>query len=154
MRNKLLLGILAVLLVAIGVGLGIYLQRNDFFQTEGANHDDKASEKAIFKGTWDGSYRDDQGDTGSGKYEFHDEKEGQLKVTVSWTDKEMKLHEMELQGKRLGLNAVYLEGKYCETTYRYLGRMKKGKLVLPYLSIEENTGKSGSGVSTLTRASP
>jgi hypothetical protein len=112
----------------------------------------KASEKAIFKGMWDGTYRDNEGNRGSGTYQFYDKEDGQLKVTVSWKDKKtMKLQEMKLQGKRLGLDAVSLEGKHGDTTYRYMGRMEKDKLMLYYLSIDETTGKSGSGVSTLTR---
>ena len=106
----------------------------------------KPNQKLDFKGTWDGTYVDDQGKTGKGTYKFHDEKKGRLKVTVSWGK-----YKMELEGERLGLDAMHLEGKDGDTTYRYIGRMEGSGLVLQYLSIDGKTGKSGSGVSKLTR---
>ena len=99
---------------------------------------------------WDGTYLDDQKMTGTGKYKFYDEEDGNLKVAVSWKDKKMILQKMELKGKRLGIDAMQLEGKHKDTTYRYMGRMEDSGLVLRYLSID-GKGKSGSGVSTLTR---
>ena len=72
-----------------------------------------------------------------------------MKVSVSWKEKTVP-KKMELRGERLGLEAIRLEGNYGGTTYRYMGRVKKCKLVLHYLSIDES-GKSGSGTSTLTR---
>jgi hypothetical protein len=111
----------------------------------------KPSEKAVFKGMWDGKYRDNDGTMGLGSYQFDDKGDGLLKVVVSWKDGNLKSYEMNLEGKRLGIDAMYLEGKYKDTTYRYMGRMNKGELMLQYLSIDEKTGKSGSGVSALTR---
>ena len=58
---------------------------------------------------------------------------------------------MQLKGERLGLDAMRLEGKDGDTSYWYIGRMEGSVLVLYYLSIEGMTGKSGSGVSRLTR---
>ena len=84
-----------------------------------------------------------------GKYHFHKEKDGRFEVTVSWNvDKET----MQLQGERLGSDAMRLEGKHETTTYWYIGRMDGGELVLRYLSVDGKAGKSGSGESRLTRA--
>lgn len=104
------------------------------------------TEKVIFQGKWDGKYRDNWGKEGQGVYDFRQTKEGRLDVTVSWED-----HKMELKGEQFGFGGVRLEGEYNGTTYRYLGRMEGGELVLNYLSVEEKTAKTGSGVSRLTR---
>jgi hypothetical protein len=111
----------------------------------------KPNEKSSFQGKWDGAYVDDEGKPGKGEYVFREEKDGQFEVSVSWKEK-MKPQEMKLKGKRLGLDAMYLEGKHVakDTTYRYMGRMENGQLVLNWLSIDEKTGQSGKGVSTLT----
>ena len=40
--------------------------------------------KAIFQGKWDGKYEDNQRHTGEGEYEFHEDMNGRLTVTVTW----------------------------------------------------------------------
>jgi hypothetical protein len=142
-----------VLLVAASLAFMVPGARFLFTGQQPAKQDGKAA----FEGMWDGSFKDDPDETGkaatgNGKYLFHEEKEGRFDVSVSWNDGKYN-GEMKLQGERLGLDAMRLEGKYKQTTYRYLGRMVDGKLVLRYLSIDEN-GKSGSGVSTLTQPRP
>jgi hypothetical protein len=101
-----------------------------------------------FDGTWDGKYQSNDGQTGEGKYEFHQEKDGRWDVTVSW-DKGTKM--MQLKGERLGPDSLRLEGKFGDTTYWYMGRLESNDLVLRYLSVEQKTGTSGTGVSKLTR---
>lgn len=107
--------------------------------------------KPDFKGMWNGAYENDKRETGTGKYLFHEERDGRFKVTVTWIY-EGKEHMMELKGHRLGLDALSLEGRDKNVTYRYLGRLNKdGMLILPYLSVNEENGTTGTGVSTLTR---
>ena len=116
----------------------------------------KPNEGPKFEGKWDGTYLE-KGKPAKGEYEFLNDKDGRLEVMVSWKDKGGNFQKMKLQGKRLGLAAMYLEGKHEDTAnrktyrYRYMGRMEKGQLVLYWLYIEPKTGQSGSGISTLTR---
>ena len=108
----------------------------------------KAKDKVVFEGKWDGKYENDQRETGQGKYEFHKEKDGRFEVTVSW---DMDTKKMQLEGERLGPDAIRLEGEYKGITYWYIGRKEGSGLVLRYLSVEGKTGNSGTGVSKLTR---
>lgn len=112
-----------------------------------------ATKKVEFEGVWDGEYKDNENRTGEGKYRFHKEKEGHWNVTVSWLE-EGVTKEMPVKGERLGPDALRLQGRYKDTTYWYVGRMESqdGPLVLHYVSVDAKTGKSGSGVSTLTRS--
>ena len=91
-----------------------------------------------------------EGEPGNGKYEFAKEKDGRWDVTVSWVEGK-DTFTMTLQGERLGPDALRLNGKYRDTTYWYIGRMRDNTLVLQYLSIDGKSGKSGTGVSKLTR---
>ena len=109
-----------------------------------------ATEKVDFEGDWDGKYTNNENQTGEGKYLFHKEKDSRWEVTVSWVDDGVT-KTMQLKGERLGPDAVRMEGRNKDTTYWYLGRMEGSALVLPYLSVDAKSGKSGSGVSTLTR---
>jgi len=114
--------------------------------------DDKpqVTPRTDFEGKWDGKYTPDHGKPGEGKYEFGNEKDGRWDITVSWVeDKDTK--SMKVKGERLGPDALRLEGKYEDTTYWYIGRMEGTKLVFRYLSVNEKTGVSGTGVSELTR---
>jgi len=106
-----------------------------------------------FEGKWDGKYKPDHGKPGVGKYEFGKEKDGGWDITVSWVDEHQKPQSMKVRGERLGPDAVRLEGKDGDTKYWYIGRLedKNTKLVLRYLSVNEKTGESGTGVSELTR---
>lgn len=138
---------LAALLLAALVAATIILGSDTVLAAEKPA---KPEEKKDFKGTWDGVYIDNQKRSGKGEYHFRDEKDGEFEVSVSWKDKALKPYKMTLKGKRLGPDAVQLEGDHDGTKYRYLGRVEKGKLELYYLSIDEKTGQSGSGHSTLT----
>jgi hypothetical protein len=137
-------------LFLVAPGAALFFPGGD--RVSGGQTPAKPNDKPSFKGKWDGAYVDEDGKPAKGEYEFHDEKDGQFEVKVSWHEK-MNLQKMKLQGKRLGRDAMYLEGKHedKDTTYRYMGRLEKGQLVLTYLSIEEKTGQSASGVSRLTR---
>jgi hypothetical protein len=107
-------------------------------------------ERVDFEGKWNGKYTPSRGDPGEGKYDFGKEKDGRWDITVSWIeDNETK--SMKVRGERLGPDALRLEGMYKDTTYWYIGRMEGKKLVLRYLSVNEKTGESGTGVSVLTR---
>lgn len=109
-----------------------------------------AVERVDFEGKWDGKYKPSRGEPGEGKYEFGKEKGGRWDITVSWVEgKETK--SMKVRGKRLGPDALRLEGKYGHTTYWYIGRMEGKALVFRYLSVNKKTGESGTGVSVLTR---
>lgn len=109
-----------------------------------------STERLDFEGKWDGKYTPSHGEPGEGKYEFGKEKGGRWDITVSWVeDKQAK--SMKVKGERLGPDALRLEGKYGDTTYWYIGRMEGKALVLRYLSVNEKTGNSGTGVSELTR---
>lgn len=109
-----------------------------------------AVERVDFGGKWDGKYKPSRGEPGEGKYEFGKEQGGRWDITVSWVEgKETK--SMQVRGERLGPDALRLEGKYGDTAYWYIGRMEGETLVLRYLSVNEKTGESGSGVSELTR---
>jgi hypothetical protein len=112
------------------------------------------TEKVDFEGPWNGEYKDNENQTGKGKYLFHKEKEDRWEVTVSWVDKKGDTQSMQVKGERLGPDAVRLQGRDGDITYWYVGRMetKDGPFVLHYVSVNAKTGKSGSGVSTLTRA--
>ncbi len=107
------------------------------------------TKKAEFDGKWDGKYEDDQGKSGKGVYDFHEAKDGQLTVTVTWWDNGEK--EMKLTGERLGPDATRLSGGYKDTSYRYIGDMEGDELVLHYKSLDKKTRKSGFGLSRLTR---
>lgn len=107
-------------------------------------------ERIDFEGKWDGKYKPTQGEPVEGKYEFGKETDGRWDITVSWVEgKETK--SMKVKGERLGPDALRLEGKYGGTTYWYIGRSEGKTVVLRYLSVNEKTGKSGTGVSELTR---
>ena len=109
-----------------------------------------ADERIDFDGKWDGKYTPTRGEPGVGKYEFGKEKNGQWDIVVSWVEgKETK--SMKVRGERLGPDALRLEGKYGATMFWYIGRMEDKALVLRYLSVNEKTGESGTGVSVLTR---
>lgn len=104
-----------------------------------------------FDGKWDGKYTPSDGEPGEGKYDFGQEKDGRWTITVTWIDKGTELS-MKIKGERLGPDAVRLEGEYKDTTYWYIGRMEnKNTLALRYLSVNHETGKSGTGQSVLTR---
>jgi hypothetical protein len=103
-----------------------------------------------FEGKWDGKYTPSRGEPGEGKYEFGKETDGRWDITVSWVEgKERK--SMKVKGQRLGPDALRLEGKYDDTTYWYIGRLEGKTVVLRYLSVNEKSGESGTGVSELTR---
>jgi hypothetical protein len=109
-----------------------------------------ATERIDFEGKWDGKYTPSRGEPGKGKYEFGKEKGGRWDITVSWVEgKETK--SMTVRGERLGPDALRLDGKYGDTTYWYIGRLEGKAVVLRYLSVNEKTGESGTGVSVLTR---
>jgi hypothetical protein len=109
-----------------------------------------AVKRVDFEGKWDGKYTPSRGEPGEGKYEFGKEQDGRWDITVSWIEgKETK--SMQVRGKRIGPDALRLEGKYEDTTYWYIGRMEEKAVVLRYLSVNEKTGESGTGVSVLTR---
>ena len=109
-----------------------------------------AVERVDFEGKWDGKFTPSRGAPGEGKYEFGKEKDGRWDITVSWLEgKESK--SMPVKGERLGPDALRLQGKYKGTTYWYIGRREGKSLVFRYLSVDELTGESGTGVSVLTR---
>lgn len=112
------------------------------------------SNQSVFDGAWDGKFKDNENRSGQGKYLFGKEKDYRWEVTVSWIDMDGATREMPVQGERLGPDALRLQGRYKDTTYWYVGRMESqdGPLVLHYVSVDAKTGKSGSGVSTLTRS--
>jgi hypothetical protein len=91
-----------------------------------------------------------RGAPGEGKHEFSKEKDGKWDITVSWVHGNETLS-MTVAGERLGPDSVRLEGKDKATKYWYIGRMESRALVLRYLSVNEETGESGTGVSVLTR---
>lgn len=109
-----------------------------------------AVKRIDFEGKWDGKYTPTGGKPGEGKYEFGKEKDGRWDITVSWVEGEVP-KSMKVRGERLGPDALRLEGKYGDTTYWYIGRMEGKMVVFRYLSVNEKTGKSGTGVSELTR---
>lgn len=109
-----------------------------------------AVERVDFEGKWNGKYTPSRAEPGEGKYEFGKETDGRWDITVSWVEgKETK--SMKVRGERLGHDALRLEGKYEGTTYWYIGRSEGKTVVLRYLSVNEKTGESGTGVSELTR---
>ena len=118
--------------------------------TPGKGKPKTAFERVDFEGTWDGKYTPSRGEPGVGKYEFGKETDGRWDITVSWIEgKETK--SMKVKGERLGPDALRLEGKYEGTTYWYIGRREEKSVVLRYLSVNEKSGESGTGVSELSR---
>ena len=110
-----------------------------------------AVKRVDFGGQWDGKYVPDnrKEPPGAGKYDFGKEKAGRWDITVTWIEDGVT-KSMPVKGERLGPDALRLEGKYKDTTYWYIGRWDGKALVLRYLSVDAK-GKSGTGVSTLTR---
>ncbi len=117
---------------------------------EPADEKPEALKRINFEGKWDGRYEPSEGTPGEGKYEFNKEKDGRWEIKVSWMEGK-DTFTMALEGERLGPDSLRLNGKYGDTSYWYIGRMKDNTMVLQYLSVEGKTGKSGSGVSRLTR---
>jgi len=109
-----------------------------------------AIDRIDFEGKWDGKYKPSRGEPGEGTYEFGKEKADRWEITVSWVE-EKKTKTMKVKGERLGPDALRLEGKYGDTTYWYIGRMEGKALLFRYLSVNQKTGESGTGVSELTR---
>lgn len=105
----------------------------------------KPKEKVDFKGKWDGQFVDNLKNDGKGEYEFFEEKDGQLRAKATWGQGEG----MDLTGERIGPDALRLIGVHKGTTYRYVGGMENGDLVLGYTG--HHKGKSHFGVSYLTR---
>ena len=103
-----------------------------------------------FDGKWDGKYTPTHGQPGKGKYDFGKEKNGRWDITVSWVEGD-ETKSMTVKGERLGPDALRLEGKYGDTTYWYIGRMEGKTLVFRYLSVNAQSGDSGTGISELTR---
>jgi hypothetical protein len=140
-RVAILIGILLAAL--LGAGVAFWVSGQDTIATASV-------ERVNFEGKWDGKYTPSRGEPGQGKYEFGKEKDGRWDITVSWVEG-TETKSMKVMGERLGPDALRLEGKYGDTSYWYIGRMEGKTVVLRYLSVNEKTGESGTGVSELAR---
>src|SRR4051812_19896369 len=68
----------------------------------------KRNEKVSFAGTWNGKYKDNLGKQRQGVYEFREDTDGRLTGRAMWGKDER----MELKGRRLGRDAMQIEGKH------------------------------------------
>ncbi len=108
--------------------------------------------KVDFAGKWDGQYVDSMKPTGNGQgvYEFGEDKDGQLTGKVSWVDKKGEKQEMKFSGERTGPDAMRIVGESGGYTYRYVGGMVRGDLMLGYTG-HRGESEAHFGVSRLTR---
>ena len=81
-----------------------------------------------FSGNWTGSYENSRGGTGE---ESLDLSENSDRLKGVWSG-------VAVTGERLGNASFYLEGKLGQRTYRVLGRVAKGQLVLNYSASAEH----------------
>ena len=94
---------------------------------QGAVADAPRDPRSEFSGSWTGTYENSRGGSGAETLELS-ENAGILQGV--WSG-------VRVTGERLGNSSFYLEGKLGQRTYRVIGRVAEGRLVLNYSAVAE-----------------